>query len=272
MKKITSLLAVSLACIGLQSASANLIVNGNFQSGNTGFSSDYSFRSGPSANAGEYTIVSNLAGFHTGIAGLGSLSGYGGSGLYYAANGATSTTQSPWRQTVNNPTLTLTTDINAPVYYRFEARVANTDPYPDYAAPNLAFEIQVNGGTWNTFTTTPLLSQQNQWTLTYADTYLQAAPTSLGFRLRNLATEASGNDFALDNIYFGLTTNAPSYPGAAILSAGDITNPTLVSASSAAVPEPGQVAASLLLLGGIGGYVFVKRRKAAKPALVPSAA
>ena len=34
-----------------------------------------------------------------------------------------------------------------------------------------------------------------------------------------------------------------------------------------AVPEPGQVAASLLLLGGIGGYVFLKRRKAAKSAL-----
>ncbi len=32
----------------------------------------------------------------------------------------------------------------------------------------------------------------------------------------------------------------------------------------AAVPEPGQVAASLLLLAGIGGYVFFKRRKAAK--------
>jgi hypothetical protein len=34
----------------------------------------------------------------------------------------------------------------------------------------------------------------------------------------------------------------------------------------AAVPEPGQVAASLLLLSGIGGYVFVKRRKAVKTA------
>ncbi len=32
---------------------------------------------------------------------------------------------------------------------------------------------------------------------------------------------------------------------------------------SAAVPEPGQVATSLLLLGGIGGYVFLRRRKAA---------
>jgi len=37
---------------------------------------------------------------------------------------------------------------------------------------------------------------------------------------------------------------------------------------TAGVPEPGQVAASLLLLGGIGGYVFLKRRKAAKVAVV----
>ena len=33
------------------------------------------------------------------------------------------------------------------------------------------------------------------------------------------------------------------------------------------VPEPGQVAASILLLSGIGGYVFLKRRKAAKVAV-----
>jgi hypothetical protein len=33
------------------------------------------------------------------------------------------------------------------------------------------------------------------------------------------------------------------------------------TASVNPVPEPGQVAASLLLLGGIGGYVFIKRRR-----------
>jgi hypothetical protein len=37
---------------------------------------------------------------------------------------------------------------------------------------------------------------------------------------------------------------------------------------TAAVPEPGQVAASLLLLGGIGGYIFIKRRRAATPTAV----
>jgi hypothetical protein len=37
------------------------------------------------------------------------------------------------------------------------------------------------------------------------------------------------------------------------------------SSGPSAVPEPGQVAASLLLLGGIGGYVFIKRGR--KPAV-----
>jgi hypothetical protein len=38
------------------------------------------------------------------------------------------------------------------------------------------------------------------------------------------------------------------------------------SGDPSAVPEPGQVAASLLLLGGIGGYIFIKRRRSATPA------
>ncbi|MBU6183116.1 MAG: hypothetical protein KGR46_09945 [Verrucomicrobia bacterium] len=272
MKKITTLLTIGAAAIGIQSASANLIINGNFESGDdTGISSDYFFRFfGPDAGAGQYTVVNRLQDFHRGIAALGSLSGFGGSGFYYAANGASSTEQSPWYQIINNPSITLTTDTNSPVYYRFEARVANTVPYPAYAPPNLAFEIQVDGGAWNTFTETPLLSQQNQWILTYADTYLVNTPTSLGFRLRNLATAASGNDFALDNIYFGETTLSPSYLAGttAIRSAGDIENPSNLAS---AVPAPGQIAASLVLLAGIGGYVFLKRRKAVKAGVTAAA-
>lgn len=48
--------------------------------------------------------------------------------------------------------------------------------------------------------------------------------------------------------------------------AGTLTNgeTVTVNVGPSGVPEPGQVAASLLLLAGVGGYVFVKRRKAAK--------
>ena len=137
--------------------------------------------------------------------------------------------------------------------------MANVVPYPTYAAPDLAFEIQVNGGAWKTFTDTPLLPGLNQWSLTYVDTYLQSAPTSLGFRLRNLVTESSGNDFALDGIYFGLTTDAPSYPTSAILSAGDITNPS----PAAPIPEPGTWAAMVIFASG-AAYAGWRRRQRAK--------
>ena len=46
--------------------------------------------------------------------------------------------------------------------------------------------------------------------------------------------------------------------------AAEAINFTLQSADPTAVPEPGQVAASILLLAGIGGYVWMKRRKGAK--------
>lgn len=47
---------------------------------------------------------------------------------------------------------------------------------------------------------------------------------------------------------------------------GQITGPAIGPGGQPinAVPEPGQIAASLTLLGGIGGYVFLKRRRAAK--------
>ncbi len=55
---------------------------------------------------------------------------------------------------------------------------------------------------------------------------------------------------------FQLTTSAGS---------GDLMVLTSMSPTSSSVPEPGQVAASLLLLAGIGGYLWLKRRKAASP-------
>ncbi len=46
-----------------------------------------------------------------------------------------------------------------------------------------------------------------------------------------------------------------------VVTLGNSTDLYLQAVGSAAVPEPGQVAASLLLLSGIGGYVWLKRRK-----------
>ena len=253
MKKFALLIAI--VALAPHVASANLIVNGNFSSGNTGFFSDY-FYTPNNTGAGQYYVQSGSASSWNG--GFLPVVGYGGSGNYLIANGSTSTAESPWYQTLNNPSVTLTTDTNNPVYYRFEAQLVNL-VNTNFAPPDLAFEISVNGGPWNTFTATPVLAP-GVWTLTYADTYITTAPTSLGFRLRNQATEFSGNDFAIDSIYFGLSTSAPSYSSYGIRSAGDIANPTFVEPVST-VPEPGTWAAAALLAGGAA---LVRWRKRAK--------
>jgi hypothetical protein len=258
MKKFQLLATFGALALALSGpAQANLIINGNFSSGNTGFGSDY-FYTASNGAAGEYYVLSASA--NTWNGGFLPVVGQGGSGNYLIANGSASTFESPWFQTINSPSVTLTTDTNNPVYYRFQAYVNNL--VTDGAVPNLSFEIAVNGAAYNAFTSTPSITP-GSWTLVYADTYLTSAPTSLSFRLRNQETAGGGNDFAVDSIYFGLTTEAPSYPAKGILSAGDIANPTFVDPTG--VPEPGQVAASLLLLAGLGGYVFLKRRKVAAP-------
>jgi hypothetical protein len=83
---------------------------------------------------------------------------------------------------------------------------------------------------------------------------------------------AAGGDPTVGNFLTDVRFGAWVYnPSATPLTPQSFTLSYATGGGSAAVPEPGQVAASLLLLGGIGGYVFLKRRKAAKAA-APAAA
>ena len=60
------------------------------------------------------------------------------------------------------------------------------------------------------------------WYQTFADTTLTTTGTYL-IRMRNLSTAASGNDFGLDNIYFGLASAAPTaVPGSGLAAIGSL--------------------------------------------------
>lgn len=63
------------------------------------------------------------------------------------------------------------------------------------------------------------------------------------------------------------STRSSYGPGTDIVNLGFRVASASLAPAPAGVPEPGQIAASILLLAGIGGYVWMKRRKAAKPAL-----
>ena len=77
----------------------------------------------------------------------------------------------------------------------------------------------------------------------------------------SLGSSISGNATWSGQTFASMQLTSGSY-------AGTLTNgeTVTVNVGPSGVPEPGQVAASLLLLAGVGGYVFVKRRKAAKMA------
>ncbi len=235
---------------------ANLIVNGSFESGNTNFSSDYAFKATyypPVAlDAGQYQIVTNVTQAHPAWGSLAAQSGTN----FLVANGSANTNLSPWMQTITvNPGDITTSTSNAPVYYRFQAYIANLYPV---AAPKLSFEMSLNNsGAWQQLTTSSIAdANTNNWQLTYRDGYFEFVPTTISFRLRNTETAAGGNDFAIDSIYFGFSTNAPAYNAETtpINSIGAITG--------GVVPEPGTWAAAALLIGTAG---FVRWRRKCAP-------
>lgn len=256
MRRLFPVIAATF--LAAPAAWANLIVNGNFASGNTGFGSDY-FYTSPNTDAGQYFVLSATPNNWNG-AFVSTLQGQGGSGdNYLLANGASSTTQSPWYQTiaVSPGDITVTTNIATPVYYRFEGYIASA--YGGGAQPQLSFEMSLNNsGQWQELTTSTTIANTNAgiWFLTYRDGYFLSSPTSISFRLRNTVTDGFGNDFAIDSLYFGLSTNSPSYisdpTGNPINSIGAITG--------GVVPEPGTWAAASLLVG-TAGFVRWRRRK-----------
>lgn len=256
-------LSLLLAASNAFAVSYNLIPNGDFEQGNTSFQSDYTYATGNAYAEGVIKVVSQVSDAHSGIAAQwGNLKGVGGSGNFLFANGSADTTKSPWKVTLNNPSVSLTTDVNSPVYYRFEAMIANTDG-PNVAPPSLSFEISVDGGSWYTFVYTPDLRNINQvWTRVYADTYFfTSIPNTLSLRLRNLSSASGGNDFAIDNLYFGVASQSPSFLAGATTyqSTGSINNPTPFNSPSA-VPEPSTYGLALGALALAGAVI--RRRKA----------
>lgn len=255
-------IALGVAVISFQfPAEANLLINPSFESGNTGFTSDYAyFAPGSPGNMddGRYSVVQSLNQVHAIWAGAGSLSAQSGTN-YLVANGASSAALSPWLQTISVVPggVTVTGNTNAPVYYRFEAYIASVYGFGT-PQPQLAFEMSLNNsGIWQELTTSTVPDDTNTWYLTYRDGYFLSAPSTISFRLRNTVTAEGGNDFAVDSLYFGLSTNSPSFvsdpTGNAINSVGAITG-------GAAVPEPGTWAAAALLAGGATFLRWRRRR------------
>jgi hypothetical protein len=198
--------------LAANSFAQNLVKNGNFSSGNTGFTTSYTYSTGDSANfavfsESKYWVGSQASLVHPHFSSAYDHTSSNSAGKYFIANGSSDTTQTIWQSDV-----IFVSQYN--MTFRFEAWVTSLVSLSSLAPPKLYFEIG-NGTSW-----TPLGGEVSlasgtspgTWVLKYTDGIL-SLPGNYYLRLRNNQSASAGNDFGLDDLYFGLRTGSPSYAG-----------------------------------------------------------
>jgi hypothetical protein len=190
----------SAVAIDARAAAPNLVVNGNFDSGNIGFISDYVYS--PSANnaEGQYTVGSYTWPWNQLF--ISAQDHTSGSGLMYVGNGSATNGAIVWQSQAFN--VAPNTD------YFFEAFVMNVccaKPFPGNTPSIL--EFSVSGVSLGTVTTD--LALAGTWE-GLSRTWNSGATTSVVLSLINRNTAVAGNDFAIDDIYFGTQTTLVPEP------------------------------------------------------------
>jgi len=183
----------------------NLVTNGHFSDGYTGFSSSYTVGS-KDIPEGTYLIVAKGVDAHSAWPSCDERKCYDHTsgdenGRFLAANASDDTTLAVWK------TVTAIRVREAGTPYRFEAYI--TKLYAENPA-SLKFQLG-DGTTWADLGTTASLASAGtpEWVFTYTDGKFDQAGNYY-IRLLNNNSVAAGNDFGLDDIYFGLRSTSPS--------------------------------------------------------------
>lgn len=184
----TKLLLASYALCVLSAPAQNLIVNGDFEAGNTGFSNDYIYSLANMEPAGVYCITNDPGAVH------GAWTSFGdhttGTGLMLVANGDSDPTNCVWRQTVS---------VSANTAYLFSGWAASAHP----ESPG-SFFLFVNGDQQGSAVALP--STTGLWQ-NYSVVWSSGTSVSALLEIRMLTTEGYGNDFVLDDLSF-----RPAFP------------------------------------------------------------
>lgn len=170
---------VVLALLMGVAAEANLVVNGNFEAGNTGFVSSYNYNSNGNAE-GNYYVGTNSKAWNGNIADptYDHTSGYG---LMLLANGV-----------LNLPVWSQSVSVTAGTEYEFSGWCA--DIAQIYTDPIL--EFLVDGDSLGTITPT-----YNTWSL-FSNNWTATATGDVTLLIRTTVAASLGNDFAVDDLSF----------------------------------------------------------------------
>ncbi len=161
----------------------NLIENGDFEGGNYGFTSDYTYSPTNLVPEGTYAILNNPQSAHSGFAPCGDHTSGGGNMM--VVNGAGTPGLNVWCQTVS---------IQPNTQYVFSAWVTSV-----HSSSPARLQFSINGTPIGPIFTAP--STTCTW-LNFYTTWNSGSNTTANICILNQNTTLGGNDFALDDIVF----------------------------------------------------------------------
>lgn len=177
--------AQTTACPSCLRSGIELVNNGNFEQGNTGFSSSYTYLQGPATvmDEGFYTVIDNPNNIHNGFTACPDHTT--GSGGQMVINGATQTNITLWCQTIN---------VNPNTDYLFSTWVQSL-----VSGNPAILQFSINGITLGSVFSPPLTTCQ--WA-EFFTTWNSGSNTTASICIVNQNTSFGGNDFSLDDISF----------------------------------------------------------------------
>jgi hypothetical protein len=205
-----NLLVVAMAVLTTSAYAApiNLVPNGNFEAGNDGqFTSDYAFSPLANTTEGEYTVRSNPFPWNGAFVSIGDHTT--GAGLMMVANGSPESGDVVWRSQ--------SIAVDAATNYFFEAFVNNVccrggSPFGPGSESILEFALSLDGGapiSLGTITTD--LDLAGTWE-GLSTQFPSGSAGQVVLSLINRNTNRGGNDFAIDDVFFGTESTVSPVP------------------------------------------------------------
>ena len=173
-----------LAASAALATGPNLLVNGDFEQGNVGFTTDYAYAPNGNTTEGQYTIRAGSGGWNGGFAVISDHTPAPGVKMMLVNGQDSGQILTMWRQSVA---------VTAGRRYEFSGWVATL-----VSGPSAVVRVEINGATvvpGYTASTTA-----GSWE-EFDGTWLAAGSTA-DIRLVDLNTATFPNDFALDDLYF----------------------------------------------------------------------
>ncbi len=187
----------------------NLVSNGDFEGGNSGFDSDYGYSPGNLWPEGLYDIIDNPQSSHSGFSPCNDHTS--GSGNMMVVNGAGSPNQNVWCQTVS---------VNPNSQYVLSAWLTSVNP----SSPAL-LQFSINGSVVGPiFSAGPVCLWQQ-----FFEVWNSGTNSSATICIVNQNTSLGGNDFALDDIVFAPVCNVTDTVKVNVVTVAAAASPSVIT-------------------------------------------